>query len=134
MNDSQIVVATGGDDNALGVTIYEAEGLQREPPKSTILRSAHAAAITGISFMPRSPIKGGEELRIVTSSNDQRVKEWVLSLNRSDQMNDSALRKLGDVFTSVADVGDVTTLMNSTQESKKVLVVGNGMEVYEVSL
>jgi hypothetical protein len=141
--DNKIVVATGGDDNALGATVYDADNLEIKP-RSTMLRSAHAAAITGLSFLSKSPSEYGDEMIIVTSSNDQRVKEWVLGigvdsslLNSSDPVNDSVqIRKVGDVFTSVADVGDVTNLIGGVAagDSKKVLVVGNGMEVYEVSL
>ena len=125
--DGRFVVATGGDDNALGITIYQAGDLDQKPQR-VIVRSAHAAAITGLSF-----IGNDRELRIVTSSNDQRVKDWSLTLGKSDPLEGLELRKTGDVFTSVADVGDVTTLTGGAGKANKVLLVGNGMEVYEVA-
>jgi WD40 repeat protein len=125
--DNNFVVVTGGDDNALAVTIYQAALEAR--PRSIILRSAHAAAITALRVVSAV---NGKAMRIVTSSNDQRVKEWGLSLNDSEDMNNLAVTKLGDVFTSVADVGDVTVLTRE-EEAEKVMVVGNGMEVYKVS-
>lgn len=139
---NRVAVATGGDDNALAITVYDAIDTR---PESTILRSAHAAAITGLSFVLKA---SAGELSIVTSGNDQRVKEWRIDasrLNRSEGLedltpnhssktNDSVgINKKGDVFTSIADVADLTTLMHSLGD-KRVLVVGNGMEVYEVSM
>ena len=136
--DNKVIVATGGDDNALGLTVYQANDLS-ERPRSIILRSAHAAAITGLSFVSQSPEGDHIELGIVTSSNDQRVKEWRVilrfaSLNLQEQVTDLVhVNKIGDAFTSVADVGDIAFL-KVEGEAKKVLVVGNGMEVFEVGL
>lgn len=128
-----IIVATGGDDNALGITVYKPENLELEP-ESIILRSAHAAAITGLCFMPRSRVSmetGEEELRITSSSNDQRVKEWSLKIN---QEGERRIKMVGDIFTSVADVGDVGAFHGGDNDGHaKVLVVGNGMGVYSVS-
>ena len=132
IKDNRTIVATGGDDNALGVMIYQTYDLSRKP-KSIMVRSAHAAAVTGLSFVSDLAGEKSEEMRIVTSSNDQRVKEWALCIT-SDQVSDIVdMRKVGDAFTSVADVGDVDTL-SSNGQSKKVLILGNGMEVYEVSV
>jgi WD40 repeat protein len=133
-----IVVATGGDDNALGITLYSTDTLPT-PPKSIILPSAHAAAVTGLSFS-LAPLRDAnmEEFRIVSSSNDQRVKEWVVKVYGQGKME---LRKVGDIFTSVADVGDVVDIADGASSigepgmrKNKVLVAGNGMEVFGVSI
>lgn len=128
------VIATGGDDNALGITIYSLHQVEAAP-KSIILRSAHAAAITGLCFVSGSEdINGLEQFRIVSSGNDQRVKEWSVSI--IDQDMTLEIKKVGDVFTSVADVGDLAPLMSDMRNiggPPKVLVVGNGMEVFSVS-
>jgi WD40 repeat protein len=133
--DNEIIVATGGDDNALGVTIYEVNNLVRKS-RNVLIRSAHAAAITGLSFVSNSACEKSGEMRIVTSGNDQRVKEWALCICSPDQANHKLdMSKVGDVFTSVADVGDLAILSGTCDpDSKKVLVLGNGMEVYEVCL
>ncbi|RDW87487.1 hypothetical protein BP5796_03181 [Coleophoma crateriformis] len=123
-----IVIATGGDDNALGLTIYSQQALTTgAAPTKTIFRSAHAAAVTGLAFVP------GRDLRIVTSSNDQRVREWSISLDvAGHQVED--IRKVGDVFTSIADVGDMAILRGGgdSADGKKIVVVGNGMDVWRV--
>jgi len=69
-------------------------------------------------------------MKIVSSSNDQKVKEWEFNIERNE------LRKKGDMFTSVADVGDIAVIRNGDtlgEEMPKVLVVGNGMEVFTVA-
>ncbi|RDW73299.1 hypothetical protein BP6252_07206 [Coleophoma cylindrospora] len=123
-----IVIATGGDDNALGLTIYTQQALRTgAAPTRTIFRSAHAAAVTGLAFVP------GRDVRIVTSSNDQRVREWSISLDVAGQQVED-IRKVGDVFTSIADVGDMAILRGGgdSADEKKIVVVGNGMDVWRV--
>jgi hypothetical protein len=137
VKDNHIVVATGGDDNALGVTVYQADDLARKP-RGIMVRSAHSAAITGLSLLSKYLSQDGEEMKIVTSSNDQRVKEWALRTGVDnallDRLNQMSIRKVGDAFTSVADVSDLATLSTKEGDPRKVLVMGNGMEVYDVAL
>ena len=127
-----MLVATGGDDNALAITIYNTENLYSEP-RSVILRSAHAAAITGLCFLSGSLVSAAydeEELRITSSSNDQRLKEWSLKLSKAGNVK---IELVGDAFTSVADVGDLAVLRSGMKGHTKVLIAGNGMEAYRVS-
>jgi len=53
------------------------------------------------------------------------VKEWVISLDTDGEGANVQIKKAGDKFTSTADVGDLAVLRD-----RKVLVVGNGMEVW----
>lgn len=144
-DDRWIVIVTGGDDNAIAVTIYDMENLATRP-KSFILRSAHAAAVTAVSFIPArntSFLSGEEKFVFASSSNDQRVKQWeiILSSKERDDGGEEegegsekfslAIKSMGDVFTSVADVGDLSVLRCEGRD--KVMVVGNGMEVWDVS-
>jgi hypothetical protein len=108
-------------------------------PNSYIVKSAHAAAITGICFVPSSTTSR-DTLNVVSSSNDQRVKEWSISLDTEgagDGESEGAnvqIRKVGDKFTSIADVGDLAVLRDGEEGATgKVLVVGNGMEVWGIS-
>jgi hypothetical protein len=73
---------------------------------------------------------GNEELRVISSSNDQRVKEWSFMMTSEGE---ATFKMAGDAFTSVADVGDLAILRDSEAgKEPKVLVVGNGMETYRV--
>jgi WD repeat-containing protein 6 len=128
----RIVVTTGGDDNALCVTIYSVSNISMPSaaPENLILLSAHAAAITGLCFVPATNMNAAQTLRIVSSSNDQRVREWNVLLE------EEAIKMVGDVFTSVADVSDLAVLRvgeNCETDSTKILVVGNGMEIFDLS-
>lgn len=139
------IVATGGDDNALGISIYPVAGLLDKSssgckPRTFILRSAHAAAVTGLTFVPSKYTlpSSRKEYRIASSSNDQRVKEWAITLEEEEKGVDIRIRKTGDIFTPVADVGDVACLRSGRPTASdrdcdgKVLIVGNGMEVWSV--
>jgi hypothetical protein len=127
-----LTIVTGGDDNALGFTITHAIYNRF----TFILRDAHAAAITGLCVLPESVFeKGVETFRVVSSSNDQRIKEWEVSIGELEEnpCGKVEIRLVGDVFTAVADVGGVVVLRDGKDGGKKVLVVGNGMEVWNVS-
>ncbi|KAM3084087.1 WD repeat-containing protein 6 [Clarireedia jacksonii] len=129
-----IVVASGGDDNALAITIYEARGsltVFEAKPETIILRSAHAAAITGLSFIIGS--KGEEgSLSIVSSSTDQRVKTWRVNFRLSGERDEDicpiSFEMVGDEFTSVSDIGDLAVLDEG--KGKKAIIVGQGMDVW----
>ncbi|KAL2061338.1 hypothetical protein VTL71DRAFT_7611 [Oculimacula yallundae] len=132
-----LVIATGGDDNAIAISIYPLQHLHDSQlaPKIFMLRSAHAAAITGLSFVPRSD---EANFAIVTSGNDQRVKRWQVRLSLGTDSNltrepELEISQVGDVFTSVADVGDLSILHAGEGNSAKALVVGNGIDVWTLS-
>ncbi|POS87775.1 hypothetical protein EPUL_000374 [Erysiphe pulchra] len=90
----QMIVLTGGDDNALGISVYNTYELERKPSSSFILDSAHAAAITGLAIChdhmsetclserdrEKEKEKSHHRLRIVTSSTDQQIKIWILDI------------------------------------------------------
>jgi WD40 repeat protein len=131
--NNHILVATGGDDNALGISAYPITGsLPATIPTCFILRSAHAAAVTGLIFLHDPELENGQERRIqlVSSGNDQKVIAW--NVNLDDDHRETCmvqLKKTGEAFTPVADVGDVVAL----GLTNRVLVVGNGMEVWKIS-
>ncbi|KAJ5041570.1 uncharacterized protein L3040_005150 [Drepanopeziza brunnea f. sp. 'multigermtubi'] len=134
----EIIVASGGDDNALGVSIYpiHALGDVTVRPSIFLLKSAQAAAITGLSILShKCDLSNAGSFRVMSSGNDQRVKQWDIQLNRAERSNKSTeyelqISKTGDVFTSVADVGDLSVLRNDGSGRRRVLVVGNGIEIW----
>ncbi|KAH6847455.1 WD40-repeat-containing domain protein [Chaetomium sp. MPI-CAGE-AT-0009] len=117
------LVATGGDDNALGFLDlawdvakgeYVVVGRYR-------VKDAHAAAVTGLSVVKTEA--GVTE--VATASNDQRVKLW-----RAERSATKGIRvtMLDNRYSSVADAGDLELI-----DPGKLMVGGVGVEVWDVS-
>ncbi|KAF5868220.1 putative wd repeat-containing protein [Botrytis fragariae] len=159
-----LVVITGGDDNAIGVTLYpisiSSSGLNTKPNTfqnliTILIPDAHAAAVTGLVFIPdphlcsadttNSPEhKKKEEMYIVSSSTDQRVKTWRVGISSSLAAISTAvetkeeekcpvdIEMIGDEFTAVSDIGDVGLIpgVDGNENEAKAIIVGNGMEIW----
>ncbi|KAI0997079.1 hypothetical protein K3495_g11108 [Podosphaera aphanis] len=127
--DSYLFVFSGGDDNALGVSAYNATKLEQNP-SSSILASAHAAAITGLAVSATAG--SGFNFKILTTGNDQRVKVWMLkALPVHNKEISIAIDLEQDLFTSVADASGLALIRKSSDF--KGLIVGNGMELWNIS-
>ncbi|KAI0966481.1 WD40-repeat-containing domain protein [Xylaria arbuscula] len=109
---------------------------QKEPQyeirSKSIVRSAHAAAVTGIGIV-RLENKGRDAV-IATTSNDQRVKTWRLVDWRSISLK---VHLLDDVYSGVADAGDLEVVHEDgprgSSNGERVLVAGVGIEAWGVS-
>ena len=95
---------------------------QARVQSKAIVRSAHAAAVTGIAILRL--LEDGRDALVVTASTDQRVKTWRLV---GWQSQDLRIVLLDDRYSAVADSGDLEVL-----DRDRVLVVGVGMEVWRV--
>jgi WD40 repeat protein len=113
------LIITGGDDNALGVVHLRLEKTDRYEVKSkSIIRSAHAAAVTGVAITKVDGQSG--EATVVSASNDQRVKKWrVMDWGARVQL-------LANEYSAVADAGDLEVLGGG-----EVMVGGVGVEVWD---
>ncbi|KAM3444851.1 hypothetical protein NHJ13734_001041 [Beauveria thailandica] len=115
-------VVTGGDDNALAWTLLEQEAddtarpLRFRAELGAVVRRAHAAAVTGVAITEHDG-----EVRCVSVSNDQWVKTWGIR---------EGMRLLGEVYSSVADAGDVAVLERERGGGGRVVVAGVGLEVW----
>ncbi|KAF7939234.1 uncharacterized protein EAE97_007314 [Botrytis byssoidea] len=155
-----LVAITGGDDNAIGVTLYPISSSVPntnpntfQKPITILLPNAHAAAVTGLVFISRphlrsvdttdSADKKKEETYIVSSSTDQRVKTWRVGISSSFAATSTAttareetcpvdIEIIGDEFTAVSDIGDVGLIpgVDGNENEAKVIIVGNGMEIW----
>jgi WD40 repeat protein len=131
---NHILVAAGGDDNALSISFYPISNpIATVMATCFIFRSAHAAAITSLCFVPDHEAERGEDsIKIVSSGNDQKVKAWVVRMDKDGEKHISLkIRKVGDTVTPVADVGDVVALAVDSNPGK-ILIVGNGMEIWKI--
>lgn len=119
----QLLVITGGDDNALGFLRlqWDAGSDRFDVQSRSRIRSAHAAAITCVCAVGAV----GTEERVVTVSNDQRTKLWGLSTGRESGRLGVAL--LDDRCSAVADPGDLAVIWPG-----RLMVVGVGMETWKL--
>ncbi|RYP56163.1 hypothetical protein DL771_012108 [Monosporascus sp. 5C6A] len=122
--EATYLVVTGGDDNALGVTHlrFNATEARYEFRGKSIVRSAHAAAITGIAILRM--VNHDRDAIVVSTSNDQRVKTWKLAGWQSAGLR---IVLLDDRYSSVADSGDLAVL-----DENRFAVAGAGMEVWSL--
>ncbi|KAE8449499.1 hypothetical protein EG329_008107 [Mollisiaceae sp. DMI_Dod_QoI] len=142
--NNSFLVVTGGDDNALGISVYFisqfTKGSESPVPTSYVLRAAHAAAITGLCILVTTEISSiSDIIKIVSSSNDQKIKEWHVQLSDEEAkgLHVVGIQNLSDEFTSIADVGGVVVLTGQNGgddglQGQKVLIVGNGMEIWKL--
>ncbi|KAK6603640.1 WD domain-containing protein [Botrytis cinerea] len=141
-----LVIITGGDDNAIGVTLYpisEPSGLglkssSFQNPMKILVPNAHAAAVTGLVFMPHSHSHSQPRLRstdiidsaddedekkkkkkketdmyIVSSSTDQRVKTWRVAIASSFTSTSTAEKEKGETCPiDIEMVGDEFTAVS----------------------
>ncbi|KAK0618073.1 WD40-repeat-containing domain protein [Bombardia bombarda] len=126
---SRWLVATGGDDNALGFLDlgWDAGGDGGEGYKvlgKYRVKDAHAAALTGLCVVKGRA--GGIE--VATVSNDQRVKLWRAERREGDRVGKVAVSLLDNQYSSVADAGDLEVI-----DEGRLMIAGVGMEVWDVS-
>nr|POE86956.1 putative wd repeat-containing protein [Quercus suber] len=124
--DESTLVVTGGDDNAIGLTILRpskcGQAATHYPVFSSLLiPRAHTAAVTGVVLRAVT----ATQLSLTSGSIDQRVKTWQIDI-APDMADVESLRieKIKDVGTDVADVSCLAVV------GHKVLVVGVGMDLH----
>ncbi|KAI1812969.1 WD40 repeat-like protein [Poronia punctata] len=132
--EGSLVVVTGGDDNAIGITRFRfclclcpsTNTYTYKVLDKSIIRSAHAAAVTGLAIIPGNDDDDDRgNIVVTTTGNDQRVKTWRIV----DHSSSLRVQLLDDQYSGVADAGDLEVI----GREKKVLVAGVGMEVWDVS-
>lgn len=129
------LVATGGDDNGIGAAHLHRDGSSGcfTVNSKSIVRSAHAAAVTGIGFLSlddeSSSSKGdkGEtscSFVLASCSNDQRVKRWEITDGLGERPR---FRLLDNRYSAIADAGDLEVLED---DAGSFVVGGVGLEIW----
>ncbi|KAJ8120807.1 hypothetical protein O1611_g10269 [Lasiodiplodia mahajangana] len=111
---------------------------QYEVRNKSIVRSAHAAAVTGLGIVRLE--NGGRDAVIATTGNDQRVKTWRLV---GWQSTFPKVHLLDNRYSGVADAGDLEVvrgwygdegeISHDDRSEERILVAGVGIEVWSVS-
>ncbi|KAL9110524.1 MAG: hypothetical protein Q9227_004882 [Pyrenula ochraceoflavens] len=97
LSQSHTLIATGGDDNALALTLLSLSNPTLKPPKfnTLIIPKAHSASITGLSLLPSSSSSSfspsssnlgtssnsAAHMTLYTVSCDQRFKTWQIDMD-----------------------------------------------------
>ena len=138
------VLLTGGDDNAIGITLllgtstnmpdpFGSEKSQTVPTFGTLLiPRAHAAAITTLEILNMNIQAGISILTVASTGNDQRIKIWCITVNvdelsKGHQKPSTGIKKLGleavrsihvqllkETWTSVADASSMTVIADDS--------------------
>ena len=125
------LIATGGDDNGLGLTLLTCSSHSSSDPgwedaiieeprshfRTLLIPNAHAAAITAIKIANMTRGANSLSALVISASNDQRVKVWWVEIDlakvavgssgnrHKDRLFEAMQVKLaGSAWTSVADV------------------------------
>ncbi|KAL8725118.1 MAG: hypothetical protein Q9166_007560 [cf. Caloplaca sp. 2 TL-2023] len=143
-----VLIITGGDDGAIGITRRMFPSMQLYPvTKTLVIPKAHAAAINAVAYLriTSSRLRQGEQTHtFVSSGNDQRVKTWAVSVKIDNKLSgrykaaelvkvldgvikNVDVRMLRDQYTCVADVSAVSRM--EMEMGLGVMVAGIGMEV-----
>ena len=119
-----ILVVAGGDDNALGIAQLRQDGTGRFVfPSKAMVRSAHAAAITGVAILDGTLSQS--QAVVVSTGNDQRVAKWRIA----DWSGASPrVQLLHHGHSSVADAGDLEQLPGD-----RIVVGGVGLEMWNAA-
>lgn len=119
-----VLVVAGGDDNALGIAHLRRDETGRFAfPSKCIVRSAHAAAITGIAILDGTLSQS--QAVVVSTGNDQRVAKWRVA---GWQGASPHVQLLHHGHSSVADAGDLEQLPGD-----RIVVGGVGLEMWDAA-
>ena len=134
-----MIVATGGDDNAVAFTriTFNAEFPNLPICSTLLLARAHASTVTGIQDLGPK-LNSGQSLRktswtFATVGNDQRLKTWILTVDsRTPRAKGLSVRKGTSLHSSIADA----SCMEMTQGicgDKGIMIAGIGVETWNVT-
>lgn len=132
--DKPLLLITGGDDNAIGITRVPEGGNGGASWRTLLVSRAHAAAVTALCVVKveDSPSRDlRSRLWLVSASIDQRIKLWSIDVNREkDGIDGVDVMLIKNVFTSVADVSSMESMR--VGDGNGVLVCGVGMDVWKI--
>ncbi|KIX93781.1 uncharacterized protein Z520_10405 [Fonsecaea multimorphosa CBS 102226] len=138
LSPTTYLVATGGDDNALGLTLITSAAASTMASKgetnterqsfhrfrTIVLPAAHAAALTALKTTKPRRTPTGYSVVVVTAGNDQRVNVWNVHIDSErdggnpvvPQVEDDGLLEavqvelVGTGWTAVADASDLEVI------------------------
>lgn len=131
LSDQSILVATGGDDNAVSITrITRADSSEREMDYKTLrIPRAHAGAVTGLAVLPRGDPR---HVWLASAALDQRVKLWEIRVDaKKEGIDGVSVKLLQNVFSAVADISGLE-ICRLEDGGTGLLLCGVGMDVWRL--
>ena len=124
---SNTVMITGGDDNALTVSLIQTT--QAGAPMADLVRvpDAHASTISTTRIVRQN--HHDSELLIATSGNDHRVKMWRIYVD-PDAEKRIRVEMVLDRYSSVADISSLDVIRGAL--GSLLVVCGVGMEMMRI--
>ncbi|CAK4033464.1 WD repeat-containing [Lecanosticta acicola] len=144
LHDGSVLIFTGGDDNAIGITRMSASGAFQG---TLLVPRAHAAAVTALVVVAVAVAADDEDSRTASSSSsdggvllvsaslDQRVKVWRIRIDldkAASGVDGLDVQLVQNSFTAVADVSSMESMWDPKGGVRKVLVCGVGMDVWKM--
>jgi WD40 repeat protein len=124
LSDGSPLLVTAGDDNGVGLSRIDA----KNGVSTLLIPRAHAAAVTALAMYKYDD----DCFYVLSASIDQRVKLWDICIDTTVAgVASLQVRKVQNVFTSVADVSSMA-LLRLEDDSTGVLVCGVGMDVWRL--
>lgn len=112
--DSELIMATGGDDNALAITTFKLNGEKAIAEVNSLVESAASSTITSLNII--------SDDRLLVVSVDQFVRLW--------SFKDKTLKLIDKLYTTVADTG---SLASYKYDDKDVALIGGvGLSVWNI--
>jgi WD40 repeat protein len=161
LRDGSTLLMTAGDDNGIAFSRLSTDSDAENICSTLLIPRAHAAAVTALAtYRCRKTGSGSassaadsaadneqeEFFYLLSASIDQRIKLWEVQVDvkarqgsgGSDSAEGVKVRKVQNVYTSVADVSCMSLLRLNDSEvgddegSAGVLVCGVGMDVWRI--
>ena len=134
LSSGRHLLISGGDDNALGLTLSAATSntypLLPSSFSTLLVPNAHAAAITALVIIKYEVQDSKGTLWLVSGSIDQRIKLWKINSDNDKEGVDALeIELVRNVHTAVADVASLELVGG---DKDKVLVCGVGMDIWRV--
>ncbi|CAK1354461.1 unnamed protein product [Cercospora beticola] len=121
-----LLLISGGDDNALGLTRITFNSQSSKPTMATLLvPRAHAAAITALAVVRNV----GDKIWLLSASIDQRIKLWKVVIKDGSGVDGIEITLAKNVHSAVADASSMELVGQN-----RVLICGVGMDMWKIDL
>lgn len=137
LSDEDAIIATGGDDNSVALTRLTKPMTGFDTPicSTLLMRKAHASAVTAIQLVAHldtDNLANQHRYRLLTSSNDQRLKSWTLCVDtRKAGVKGFSVTKEANLHTGIADVSCME-VVDSNAGRTSVIIGGIGLETLSI--